>query len=149
MKTPARTFSLAFGAVYVLVGLIGFAVTGFDNWFASDSGEFLLWFELNPLHNVVHLVIGAALLFGATRPGLARMTAAVVGGAYLAVGIIGFFATGQAWNILSLNVWDNWLHIGTAVLALLAVSAESRGRTATTTTTTSSARERQREMTNA
>lgn len=125
MKHPARTFALVFGAVYLIVGLVGFAVTGFDGWLETDSNDFLLWFEVNPLHNLVHIAIGVALLLGGTRPAAARATALVVGVTYLLVGIIGFWAVGAEWNILSLNQADNWLHIGTAVLALLAVSYES------------------------
>lgn len=108
----------------MIVGLVGFAVTGFDDWVASDTGELLLWFELNPLHNVVHIAIGLALLGGAARPGSARLIALVVGVTYAAVGVIGFFAVGEDWNILSLNQADNWLHVGTAILALLAVGVE-------------------------
>lgn len=124
MSSPARMFAGAFGTVYLIVGLVGFAVTGFDDWIARDTGELLLWFELNPLHNLVHIAIGLALLVGATRPGLAQVIALVVGAAYAAVGAIGFFAVGEEWNILSLNQADNWLHVGTAVIALLAVGAE-------------------------
>lgn len=136
--TPATLFAKVFGAVYLLIGLVGFAVTGFDNWFGTDTGETLLWFELNPFHNVVHLAIGAALLAGARRPASARAIATIVGVAYALVGIVGFWALGEEWNILSLNQPDNWLHIGTAILALLAVAASSdrsdgatHGRTAT------------------
>lgn len=128
MQTPARTFALVFGAVYLLVGLVGFAVTGFDDWLATDTGELLLWFELNPLHNVVHIAIGLALLGGAAQPASARVIAALVGVTYALVGVLGFFAVGEEWNILSLNQADNWLHIATAVLALLAVSVEKQGR---------------------
>lgn len=123
MRNAATVFGWIFGTVYLLIGLIGFAVTGFDGWFASDTGEHLLWFELNPLHNVVHLGIGAALLAGSARPSAARWVAAVVGAIYAVVGIVGFWAVGEAWNILSLNHPDNWLHIGTAIIALLAIGA--------------------------
>lgn len=122
----AMLFAKVFGGVYLLVGLVGFAVTGFDGWFATDTGETLLWFELNPLHNVVHLAIGAALLAGAARPASARAIAVLIGVTYAVVGVIGFWAIGESWNILSLNQADNWLHIGTAVLALLAVGAADR-----------------------
>lgn len=133
----ATLFAKIFGVVYLLIGLVGFAVTGFDGWFATDTGETLLWFELNPFHNVVHLAIGAALLAGAARPTAARATAAVVGAAYALVGIVGFWAVDESWNILSLNQPDNWLHIGTAVLALLAVGqatdTSAPGHSTTTT----------------
>jgi hypothetical protein len=38
------------------------------------------------------------------------------------VGVIGFLAVGEAWNLLALNHADNLLHIATAVLALGAVA---------------------------
>src|SRR3712207_2957062 len=56
-RTPAQMFALVFGVVYLLVGLVGFAATGFDN-FATFSEDSLLIFNVNPLHNLVHLAIG-------------------------------------------------------------------------------------------
>lgn len=125
-QSPARMFAAVFGAVYLVVGVVGFAVTGFDGWLETNSGDFLLWFEINPLHNVVHLLIGAALLAGSARPSAARMIALTVAVIYAAVGVIGFWAVGEEWNILSLNQADNWLHIVTAVLALGAVAMDER-----------------------
>lgn len=93
---------------------------------ATDTDQRLIVFELNPLHNVVHLAIGAALLAGSARPSAARMTAIAVGATYALVGVIGFWAVGEPWNILSLNQPDNWLHIGTAVLALGAVAMDEK-----------------------
>ena len=136
-NNAAMLFAKVFGVVYLIVGLAGFAVTGFDDWFATDTGEILLWFELNPFHNVVHILIGAALLAGASRPASARAIAGLVGVAYAVVGVVGFWAVGESWNILSLNQPDNWLHIGTAVLALLAVgSAADRSDASAGHTTT-------------
>jgi uncharacterized membrane protein YuzA (DUF378 family) len=58
-RHPSQLLALAIGAVYTLVGIAGFLVTGFDN-FASETDKTLLGFEINPLHNIVHLVIGLA-----------------------------------------------------------------------------------------
>src|SRR5512143_2046294 len=55
---PARTLAIVVAAVYLAVGIVGFLVTGFDR-FAAVTGEKLLGiFELNPLHNLVHIVVG-------------------------------------------------------------------------------------------
>ncbi len=56
-RTAVQTFSLVFGLVYLIIGVAGFAVTGFDDFTHHDTDEMLLGFELNPLHNIVHLVI--------------------------------------------------------------------------------------------
>jgi hypothetical protein len=59
-RHPAQWLALAIGIIYVLVGVAGFAVTGFDG-FAEPEGDLLFGiFEVNPLHNIVHLLIGGA-----------------------------------------------------------------------------------------
>jgi hypothetical protein len=58
-KHPSQLLALAIGAIYTLIGILGFLVTGFEN-FASETNETLLGFEINPLHNLVHLAIGLA-----------------------------------------------------------------------------------------
>ena len=127
MGTPAKTFAYVFGAVYLLIGIVGFAVTGFND-FASAEGEVLLLFELNPLHNIVHLLIGIALLSAAGAGEVtSRQITLLVGAVYAIVGVLGFFITGnETLNILALNLADNLLHIGTAIVAFVAASASGR-----------------------
>ena len=121
MRTsPNRLLATVFGAVYLLVGVAGFLVTNGVGFFATE-GRNLIIFEVNPLHNVIHLAIGAALLIA----GLSSVTAAktansTVGLVYLLVGIVGLFLPGTALNIIALNGADNVLHLGSA-LVLLAV----------------------------
>lgn len=38
-RSPAQTFALVFGAVYLLIGIAGFAVTGFDDFAAKEFDE--------------------------------------------------------------------------------------------------------------
>ena len=71
-SSPNRLVATIFGAVYVLVGLLGFAVTGGVGFIATEGGLLLGIFEVNPLHNIAHLLIGAALLIA----GLASARAA-------------------------------------------------------------------------
>ncbi|MEJ1090256.1 DUF4383 domain-containing protein [Microbacterium istanbulense] len=122
MRTsPNRLVAVIFGAVYLVVGLLGFAVTGGVSFLATEGGLLLGIFMVNPAHNVAHLLIGAALLVS----GLASVRAAkgantVVGAAYLLLGIVGFFLVGTAANVLALNTFDHFLHLASA-LVLLAV----------------------------
>lgn len=115
-----RTFGYLFGAVYLLVGAVGFFITrGVE--FAATEGKDLIVFELNPLHNVVHLGVGALLVAGAAAgAAAARKTNILVGVTYLAVGIAGLFLAGDnnESNILAINQPDNALHFATALLAL-------------------------------
>jgi len=120
MRTsPNRLLGTIFGAVYILVGLIGFAVTGGVGFVATEGGLLLGIFELNPLHNVAHLLIGAALLIGGLTSTVAAKAAnTTVGAVYLLLGIIGFFIVGSALNILALNTADHFLHLASAVVLL-------------------------------
>lgn len=119
MRTsPNRLIATVFGAVYLLVGLLGFAVTSGIGFFATE-GNNLIIFEVNPLHNVIHLAIGAALLYaGLKNAATARAVNAGVGAVYLLVGVVGLFLLSSPLNIIALNGADNVLHLASAVLLL-------------------------------
>ena len=118
--SPNRLIGAVFGVVYLLVGLLGFVYTGFANVAGTDTNDKILGiFEVNPLHNIAHLAIGALLLFSA-RKGVAAAKGSnvLVGGVYLLLGILGLFILGSNLNILSLNGADNVLHLASAALLL-------------------------------
>ena len=133
--TWPQMLALAIGAIYLLVGIVGFFVTGFDNFFAHDTDEAVLGFEVNPFHNVVHLLIGGAgLALGRTLSG-ARTYGWLLAVGYGAAFLYGLFAVNEEWDFLSLNWADNWLHLVSAlaglVLALGPVRDTVTGRTRT------------------
>ncbi|UUL75538.1 DUF4383 domain-containing protein [Pseudarthrobacter sp. Fe7] len=119
MRTsPNKLLATVFGAVYLLVGLAGFAVTSGTGFFATEGANLIL-FAVNPLHNVIHLAIGAALLAaGLKSVPAARSVNTTVGAVYLLVGIVGLFLLDSAANIIALNGADNVLHLASAVLLL-------------------------------
>lgn len=117
----ARTVALVLGVVYLIVGAVGFiplfvfgpAPAGMP----SASGNLLGIFPINAAHNVVHLVIGAALLYGSTATSAAILVSRVVGAVYILVGILGIpFPNG--FGILPLGGADVLLHLGTGVVLL-------------------------------
>jgi Domain of unknown function (DUF4383) len=117
-KTVPEILALAFGAVYLLVGVVGFFITGFDNFF-EHTDETLIVFDINPAHNVVHILIGVAgLLLGRTLAG-ARTYGWLLAVGYGAAFLYGLFAVDQDWDFLNLNWADNILHILTAVVGLV------------------------------
>lgn len=115
-----RLVGAVFGVVYLLVGLLGFAYTGFADFVGTDTDDKILGiFEVNPLHNIAHLGIGALLLVSA-RASVAAAKGAntLVGAVYLLLGVVGLFILESELNILSLNGADNILHLGSALLLL-------------------------------
>jgi hypothetical protein len=124
-KTWPELLALAFGAIYTLIGIIGFFITGFDNFF-SHTGETLLGFEINGMHNVVHILIGVAGLVLARTLAGARTYGWLLAVGYGAAFVYGLFAVGEDWDFLSLNAADNVLHILTAVVGLVIALAPVR-----------------------
>jgi len=115
-----RAIGSVLGAVYILVGLLGFTVSGGSD-FAGDSGGKLLGiFMVNPLHNAAHLLVGALLLAGAAGgERAASRTNTLVGGVYLVLAVLGPVVQNGSLNILALNAPDHVLHLASAVLLLL------------------------------
>jgi ABC-type transport system involved in multi-copper enzyme maturation permease subunit len=138
-RDAGRTLALVIGAAYVLVGLVGFAVTGFDN-FAEPTNERLLGiFEINPLHNIVHLLIGAmGLALWRTRDGARTYGVALLAG-YGLTFLYGLFVAGKdtSANFLSINGADNVLHLVSALAGLAIVMMLSRTPTIAPQTTDS------------
>lgn len=125
-RTWGEIVTAVLGAVYLVVGVAGFFVTGGLGVAQTQGSTLLSLFEVNPLHNVVHLGIGAALvlsyLAGRTAVGI---VATLIGAVYLIVGLSGPFVTGTDANILALNSLDHALHLGSAA-ALLAAGINAR-----------------------
>ena len=117
-KSVPEILSLAFGAVYLLVGIVGFFVTGFDDFF-GHTDERLLIFAINPAHNIVHILIGVAgLVLGRTLAG-ARTYGWLLAIGYGAASIYGLIAVGKDWDFLNINGADNGLHILTTIVGLV------------------------------
>ncbi len=131
--SPNRLLAIVFGAVYVLVGALGFTVTSGVGFFATEGGLLLGIFQVNIFHNVAHLLIGAALLMaGLSSVRAAKTVNGVIGAAYLVLGLAGLFLVGTALNVLALNVADNGLHFASAVILLaVGLGADRATKTAT------------------
>lgn len=113
----AQKFTRLFGAVYVLVGIIGFV--DLLGGTASQTGNTLLGiFGVTLLHNIVHLAVGAAFLVGSSSDDNAKKVSLAVGAVYVLVGVIGLFNIEFINDLLFINLADNLLHLGTGALAL-------------------------------
>jgi hypothetical protein len=125
-KTVPEILALAFGAIYLLIGIIGFFITGFGDFFGNENAvppahmdDNLLGFMINPMHNVVHILIGAVgIALSRTLAG-ARTYGWLLAIGYGAAFIYGLIAVGEDWDFLNLNAADNVLHILTAIVGLV------------------------------
>lgn len=107
-----RHIAFAFGATFVLVAGLGFI----PNPLVSPDGVF----AVNTMHNMVHLLTGIGFIAGAlTWPQKTNRVVQVIGVAYMAVAILGFFTSGNMLlGIVHINEADRWLHLGLAIAIL-------------------------------
>jgi hypothetical protein len=137
--TALQKAALAVGAVFLLVGILGFipgVTTGYDTMsFASHHSEAMLLgiFNVSILHNIVHLLFGVAGLAMARTFRGAR--AYLIGGGlvYLVLFIYGMVIDRRsAANFVPVNTADNWLHLvlalGMIALGVLLARANSGAR---------------------
>jgi hypothetical protein len=119
-RSPAQWFCLIVGATLVLVGLLGFIA---EPDFGVDAGSDLLIFEVNGVHNLVHLASGAFLLALMGRRDTARTAALAFGLVYLVVTVIGFADGSDILGIFPIDAEDNVLHLLLTLAALGAYAA--------------------------
>lgn len=126
-RTPVQQAALLVGAVFLLVGVLGFIpgiTTDYDSMaFAShDSGAELFGiFQVSVLHNIVHLLFGVAgLALSRTAPG-ARTYLLAGGAVYLVLWLYGLIVGHDSdANFVPMNTADDWLHfvLGIGMIAL-------------------------------
>jgi hypothetical protein len=136
-RSLASLLAMVVGAVFLLVGILGFIpgiTTDYDTlaFAGHDSDAKLLGlFQVSILHNIVHLLFGAAGLAAARAARSATLYLIVGGAIYLVLWLYGLLidrASGA--NFVPVNDADNWLHfvLGLGMLAL-GLSPGRAGRT--------------------
>ena len=117
-RTPVQSVAMLVGAVFLLVGILGFipgVTTNFDDitFAGNESGAELLGiFQVSILHNIVHGLFGLVGLFLARTFDGAR-TFLIGGGAiYLLLAVYGLVVgTDSGANFVPLNGADDVLHV--------------------------------------
>ena len=126
-RTNIQKAALAVGAVFLLVGVLGFIpgiTTNYETMgFAGhESGALLLGiFQVSVLHNIVHLLFGAAGIAMARTAAQSKNYLVVGGAIYLVLWIYGLLiGKDTAANFVPVNPADDWLHfvLGVAMLGL-------------------------------
>jgi hypothetical protein len=120
--TPVQLAALLVGAVFLLVGVLGFIpgiTTNYDmlSFAGHHSGAKLLGiFDVSVLHNIVHLAFGVAGLALARTFSGARGFLIGSGLIYLVLSIYGLLIDhDSAANFVPVNAADNWLHLALAI----------------------------------
>ncbi|MCU1565644.1 MAG: hypothetical protein JWQ56_581 [Pseudarthrobacter sp.] len=138
-RTNVQKASMVVGAVFLLVGILGFVpgITGnYDQLgFAGHHSEALLLglFQVSVLHNIVHLLFGAAGIALARSAAASRSFLLYGGVIYLVLFVYGLVIPQEsAGNFVPLNGFDNILHlllgVGMIALAVILTKGHSKAR---------------------
>ena len=106
MSSLVRPVTLLLGVVLTLAGIAGFF-----------TGGTLLIFQVDTLHNIVHLASGLAGLWAASA-GKERLYLLVLGLVYAAVAAVGFVNGGNILGLFMVDQNDNFLHAAIAVVGI-------------------------------
>jgi arginine exporter protein ArgO len=139
-KTTLQRAAQAVGAVFLLVGILGFIpgiTTNYETMgFAGHESEALLLgiFQVSILHNIVHLLFGVAGLAMARTHAQSRAYLLYGGVVYLILWIYGLLIGHDSpANFVPVNNADNWLHLVLGIAMIGLALALSRNTTARTT----------------
>jgi hypothetical protein len=119
-RTPAQLYALLFGAVLLLVGILGFVADSSFGTGSDVNGSDFVVFEVNGWHNIVHILSGALGLALWRTPAGARSYALGFGVVYLAVTVWGFVTGDQVLWLIPVDTADNFLHL---VISLTGIAA--------------------------
>jgi hypothetical protein len=110
-RSAAQHFAMTFGVIYLLIGILGFILV-------ADADDKLLGvFTLNLAHNIVHVVIGGALLVSTSSHATAKRVNLIVGLVYAVVALLGIVDV-LVDDLLEANLADDYLHLATGTLAI-------------------------------
>jgi hypothetical protein len=126
-RTPVQAAAAAVGAVFLLVGVLGFVpgvTTNYSDLMGAghhSEAELLGIFQVSILHNVVHLLFGVAGLALARTASNAKAFLVGGGAVYLVLWLYGLVIDkDSAANFVPVNTADDWLHfvLGVGMIAL-------------------------------
>jgi hypothetical protein len=98
------------------VAFIGAGVAGYMPQFAPN-GMLLGIFEVDSMHNMVHIASGVVALLAALNARFARLYFQIFGLVYAATTVVGVVRNGDLF-VMHVNMADNYLHAGISVVAL-------------------------------
>jgi hypothetical protein len=133
-RTPAQWYCLLAGAALLLAGVLGFISDSEFDTGDGVQGDRFLGFEVNGIHNLIHVASGLVLLAASPRRASARAVAIGFGLVYGLVAIVGLIDGEDVLGLIPINSADNVLHVALAALGIVAglISRDhdrARGRT--------------------
>ena len=110
MKLTTKTAALVFGVVFTAVGVLGFVPA------LTPDDKLLGLFQVDTLHNIIHLASGLLGLALASMGGAyAKKYLVGFGAVYALVAVVGIAQGDTVLGLIGVNLADNLLHVVLAV----------------------------------
>ncbi len=115
-----KTILTILGVVFLAIGVLGFV-----------SDPLLGIFEVDALHNIIHILSGALALVAVSMGASAMTTySRVFGIVYALVAVLGFVSGTTVLGLIAVNLADNVLHLVLAVVFLYLGFGQGKGASA-------------------
>jgi hypothetical protein len=114
-----KRIAMLFGAVFIVVGILGFTVPGgMQMGDVANAPKLLGLFPVNLLHNVVHIAVGVWGLAAGRAYASAVAYCKLLGFIYLALAALGFVIP-AGFGLIPIGGNDIWLHclLGVVLIA--------------------------------
>jgi hypothetical protein len=118
-RTPAQWYCLLAGVSLLLAGIFGFISDASFDTGDGVQGDLFLVFEVNAVHNLIHLASGVVLLAASPRRASARAVAVGFGLVYGLVAIIGLIDGQDVLGLIPVNAADHLLHVALSALGII------------------------------
>lgn len=108
-----KKLAWVFAVVLTLIGILGF-VPG-----VTTDGNLLGVFEVDPTHNIIHLISGLVFLFAVLKSvEAAKIAFKILGIVYGLVAVIGLVQGDSVLGLIAVNAADHVLHVVIAIVSL-------------------------------
>ena len=130
MSTTLQKLAGVFGVIFIVVAVLGFITPGgMAMAMAPDTGLLLGVFQVNLLHNIVHLLFGAWGLAAARSWSGSKSYFTIAGAIYAVLTCVGFLSP-SGFGLVPLGGNDIWLHAVLAI-AMLGIGLTAKPAVAT------------------
>jgi hypothetical protein len=120
-RTIDQMYSVLLGLVVIVLGVIGFFLTGFTNFTEMTDHAIFGLFQTNGFHNLVYIIFGLLWLLGAfaLTPAGNQGVNIAAGGVLLLVAVLGYLGYLSLLSIPAGINGDNILHLAVALASVI------------------------------
>jgi Domain of unknown function (DUF4383) len=120
-RTIDQMYSVLLGLVVIVLGIIGFFLTGFTNFTEMTDHAIFGLFQTNGFHNLVYIIFGLLWLLGAfaLTPAGNQGVNIAAGGVLLLVAVLGYLGYLSLLSIPAGINGDNILHLAVALASVI------------------------------